>query len=128
MTSTAASSFAEAKQKTINAVQDGDPVYFHVLLPRPLKDYVFQTYSNDRIGLILAVGPRGQPDKQHNAVALFLHEAEKELLNYISIYLLVKSENRPCWRWRNAINIRPMAANAAPQRKPTKAWLVRFTS
>lgn len=76
VTATPAGNFAEAQQKTISSVQDGDPVYFHVRLPRPLKDYVFPTFSNDRIGLILAVGPRGQPDKQHNGMALFLREAE----------------------------------------------------
>ncbi|MCH8621055.1 hypothetical protein [Undibacterium sp. TS12] len=78
VTATPSSSFDEASKKIMASVQDGDPVYFHVRLPRSLKDYVFPTFSDDRVGLILSVGPRGQPGQQHNAMALLLTNAEME--------------------------------------------------
>ncbi|MFZ6742147.1 hypothetical protein ACO0LC_02865 [Undibacterium sp. JH2W] len=70
------SGFAEAQERRIISIHDGDPVFFHVRLPRPLKDYVFPTFVNDRPGLILTVGPRGIPGQQHNSIALFLRETE----------------------------------------------------
>ncbi|MFZ6653810.1 hypothetical protein [Undibacterium sp. TJN19] len=84
VTATPTNNFNEAQQKTIRVVHDGDPVYFHVRLPRPLKEYVYPTFSNEQLGLVLAVGPRGQPAQQHNAIALFLRESE---LNSTELHL-----------------------------------------
>lgn len=110
-------SFAKAQGNTISAVQDGEPVYFHARLPKPLKDYLFTPPAIDFQCVRLVVGPRGKPREQFessnvklksselNSNELHLNLAPGEVrASFVAAWLETVARGRP-GHWENEIRL-----------------------
>jgi hypothetical protein len=76
LTTAPAASFSEARAHAVQEVSDGQPVYLHLRLPKPLSNYVYSYRDIAKNAFRIEIGPADKLRESHGSTLLNLTDEE----------------------------------------------------